>query len=99
MKKIFISQPIGGKTESQIFFERRKAFHKIERILGEPITLINSIIRKFSPTDSSLWYLGRSIQKMAVADIVFFVKGWENARGCRIEHLCAEEYGYRIIEE
>lgn len=33
------------------------------------------------------------------ADVVYFAKGWENARGCRIEHTVAKEYGLKIMEE
>lgn len=35
---------------------------------------------------------------MAKADVVVFAKGWEAARGCRIEHAVAEEYGLTIFE-
>ena len=28
-----------------------------------------------------------------------FCKGWENARGCRIEHEAAKAYGLEIIYE
>jgi ferredoxin len=31
--------------------------------------------------------------------LVVFAKGWEEARGCRIEHECALQYGYRIIDD
>ena len=29
----------------------------------------------------------------------FFCKGWESARGCKIEHEAAVAYGLDIIEE
>lgn len=29
----------------------------------------------------------------------YFCKGWENARGCRIEHDAAKAYGLEIIYE
>lgn len=29
----------------------------------------------------------------------YFCKGWENTRGCRIEHEAAKAYGLEIIYE
>lgn len=43
-------------------------------------------------------FLAKSIALLATADIAYFAEGWENARGCRIEHKCAEEYGINIVE-
>ena len=46
-----------------------------------------------------VWYLGKSIQLLAQADIVYFGGDWKNARGCKIEYLVSEKYGIKIIEE
>ena len=43
--------------------------------------------------------LGRSLCLLATADIIYFNDGWKEARGCRIEHTCAEEYGIKIIHD
>lgn len=29
----------------------------------------------------------------------YFCKGWESARGCKLEHAVAEAYGVKIIYE
>ena len=39
-----------------------------------------------------------SIKLLSEADIVIFAKGWEEARGCIIEHECCEKYGKHLIE-
>lgn len=36
--------------------------------------------------------------KSCTADVVYFAPGWKEARGCRIEHECAKEYGMDRIE-
>ena len=40
---------------------------------------------------------------MSKVDIVYFMKGWENARGCKIENKICQDYGkqtmYNIYEE
>ena len=40
-----------------------------------------------------MWYLGASIQLMSKADVAYFCRGWNDARGCKIEFECAEAYG------
>ena len=46
-----------------------------------------------------LWFLGKSIQLLSEADVAYFAKGWEEARGCRSENACALEYGIELIIE
>ena len=50
-----------------------------------------------SSLNVSVYCLGRAIIKLSEADIVVFAEGWENARGCRIEHTIAQDYGMDII--
>ena len=45
-----------------------------------------------------LWFLGKSLELLAGADIAYFAEGWQDARGCRIEHTCAAEYNIDRIE-
>ena len=44
-----------------------------------------------------LWFLGKSLELLATADVAYFAPGWEDARGCRVEHTCAVEYGVPTI--
>lgn len=44
-------------------------------------------------------YLAKSLELLADADVAYFAKGWESARGCRIENQCAIEYGIDTIED
>lgn len=39
-----------------------------------------------------------SIEFLAKADVAIFAPGWKDARGCRIEHQCAEDYGIPVME-
>ena len=53
-----------------------------------------------APADANpLWFLGKSLELLAGADIAYFTKDWEEARGCRIEHTCALEYGIETVVE
>ena len=99
MKKLFISQPMKGKTDEEILAERRKAIRSAERQLGEAIEVIDSFFQSAPADAKPLWYLGESLKLLATADVAYFAKGWNEARGCKIEHTCVVEYNIDRIEE
>ena len=45
-----------------------------------------------------LYYLSKSLELLATADVAIFAEDWREARGCRIEHECADGYGVARIE-
>ena len=99
MKKLFISQPMRGKSDEDILEERQKAIKSAEEKIGEPVEVIDSFFEK-APVDAKpLWFLGKSLELLAGADIAYFAKGWQDARGCKIENTCAIEYGIPVIED
>lgn len=98
MKKLFISQPMANLTEQQIRDARNQAVKEIKTLYGdEEIEVIDSIFTEETDGKAPIWFLGKSIELLADADICIFLKGWEDARGCRVEHLVAEEYGVEFI--
>lgn len=101
MKKLFISQPMNGKDKQDILATRERAIKKAMKVLGEDVVLIDSYVRETPPEGNkiALWYLGKAISLLSEADVAYFAEGWENARGCKIEHTCAIEYGCDVIEE
>ena len=100
MKRLFISQPMRGKTDEEILASRERAIESAERNLGEKVEVIDSFFQNTpAMKNKPLWCLGKSLELMATADIVYFVPGWEEARGCRIENQAAREYGLDIIED
>ena len=96
MFKIMISQPMQGKSEKQIKNERTEI---IKKIIADGDEYIESIIEDEAPKDSNpgMWYLAKSIEIMSKVDIVYFMKGWEKARGCRIENKICQDYGKQTI--
>lgn len=97
MKKLFISQPMRGKTDEEILKEREIAIEKARDVLGEDVEVIDSFFQSAPVNAKPLWFLGKSLELLSTADIVYFADGWENARGCKIEHECVVEYGIDII--
>ena len=101
MKKLFISQPMKGKTDEEILKEREKAIASAKRnfVEDEEIEVIDSFFQSAPADARPLWFLGKSLELLSTADIAYFAKGWEIARGCRIENTGAIEYGIDVIED
>lgn len=98
--KVFISQPMKELSDGQILEERHHALDFLKTIFHDrEIEVLDSFYLGAPAEIKPLWFLGRSIQVLSMADLAFFCKGWEKARGCRIEHECAEKYGIKIVEE
>lgn len=99
MKKLFISQPMKGKSDEEILRERKKAIKSAEELLGEPVEVIDSFFQSAPADAKPLWFLGKSLELLSNADVAYFAKGWEEARGCKIENTCAIKYGITVIED
>lgn len=63
------------------------------------VEVIDSFFQEAPADAKPLWYLAKSLELLATADVAYFAPGWENARGCRIENTCAVEYGIDVIED
>lgn len=97
--KVFISQPMKGKTDEEIREARAIAEEYLRIKYGEDVEILNSFFQGKPVTVNPLKYLAESIRILADADAAFFCRGWTTARGCLIEHQCAESYGIRVIEQ
>ena len=97
MKKLFISLPMNGKTDEEIINEREEILNKIKTLINEEVILIDSFFKGAPAENKPLWFIGKSLELIAEADIVVFTKNWESARGCRVEHYAAIEYKKEIL--
>lgn len=97
MKKVFISQPMRGKTDEEIKRERQEIIDAIVDEYGKDIEIIDNYFEGAPADARPAWFLGKSIELLSTADEAFFSRGWKDARGCRIEHEVAEEYGIDIL--
>ena len=100
MKKLFISQPMNGKTDEEIKAERDEIVKRVTERFGD-VEVIDSFIEENAPenANSGLWYLGKSLELLSIADCAYFAEGWKNYRGCKIERECAVQYGIDIVGE
>ena len=104
MKKLFISQPMRDKTDEEILAVREKAIESAKNYLKEcgeedEIEVIDSFFQNAPAEARPLWFLAKTLELLSTADVAYFAKGWEDARGCRIENECAIEYGIDVIED
>ena len=100
-QKVMISQPMKGMSRDDILAVRENAIAFLaERGYDVEDTFFadDGFISE-DTKNVSIAYLAKSIETMSKCDAVYFCKGWANARGCRIEHEIAEEYGLIIIDE
>lgn len=106
MKKAMLSQPMAGKTSEEIAVTRERAIaalkeqgYEIVNTLFDDEWHTNEALEKVGVVHIPLCFLGQSLEHMSMCHAVYFCKGWESARGCRIEHEAEKAYGLEIIYE
>ena len=105
-KKAMISQPMAGKTEEEIVRARDKALQELKT---RGYSTVNTLFTDEWYSKESmeargvvripLCFLAKSLENMSLCHAAYFCKGWEKARGCKIEHDAAVAYGLTIIYE
>lgn len=104
LMKAMISQPMAGKTDGEIVEARDKAIAKLEAMGYEVVNTLftdewygDEAMSERGVVQVPLCFLARSLENMSLCHAAYFCKGWENARGCRIEHDAALAYGLEVI--
>jgi hypothetical protein len=104
--KIMISQPMAGKTAKEIKETREKAIKLFKEKGYEFVNTYftdewysNEKMKERGVEQIPLCFLAKSIENMCLCNIVYFAKGWENTRGCKIEHEIAKQYDLIIMYE
>ena len=106
MKKAMLSQPMACKSEEEIIATREKA---IKVLKEKGFEIVNTLFTDewYSKENMAergvvqipLCFLAKSLENMSLCHAAYFCKGWENARGCKIEHEAAKAYELEIIYE
>lgn len=104
--KAMLSQPMAGKTDEEIVATRERA---IQVLKEKGYEIVNTLFTDEWYSDESmkargvvnipLCFLAKSLGNMSLCHAAYFCKGWEQTRGCRIEHDAAKAYGLDIIYE
>lgn len=106
MKKAMFSQPMRGLTDEQIVAAREVA---IKHLTANGYEVVNTLftdewyskekMEERGVVQIPLCFLAKSLENMSLCHAVYFAKGWENARGCVIEHAAAKAYGLEVMYE
>lgn len=104
--KVMLSQPMAGKTDEEIIATRDKA---VKSLTEKGYEVVNTLftdewyskenMEKRGVVQIPLCFLAKSLENMSLCHAAYFCKGWERARGCRIEHDAAVAYGLQILYE
>lgn len=104
--KVMISQPMNGKTDEEIMVTREKATKELEAAGYEVVNTLftdewfdSGKMKSREIVKIPLFYLAKSLENMSLCNAVYFCKGWEKTRGCKIEHDTAVAYGLDVIYE
>lgn len=104
--KAMLSQPMAGKSEKEIRATREKAIKALEKRNYEIVNTLftdewysSDKMKERGVVQIPLCFLAKSLESMSLCHAVYFCKGWEQARGCRIEHDAAVAYGLTILYE
>lgn len=106
MMKAMLSQPMAGKTDVEIIATREKAIDALKKLGYEIVNTLftdewysREKMEERGVVQIPLCFLAKSLENMSLCHAAYFCKGWENARGCKIEHDAAVAYGLTIIYE
>ena len=106
MMKAMLSQPMAGKTKDEIISTRERAIAVLKERGYEIINTLftdewysQESMKERGVENRPLCFLAKSLENMSLCHAAYFCKGWEETRGCRIEHEAAKAYGLTIIYE
>lgn len=104
--KAMLSQPMAGKTDEEILATRDNAIDALKDMGYEVVNTLftdewysSEAMNERGVENIPLCFLAKSLENMSLCHAAYFCKGWENARGCRIEHEAAKAYGLTILYE
>lgn len=94
--KVFISQPMNGRSDEEILKERELIVSQYEENYRTKVEVIDSFNK--NPEDQTkgrVWMLGDSIRMMYNADLIIFAPNYEFAKGCVVEEYVTKLYGLK----
>ena len=104
--KAMLSQPMNGKTDEEIVATRERAIKELEAAGYEVVNTLftdewysSENMKNRGVENIPLCFLAKSLENMSLCNAAYFCKGWDKARGCKIEHDAAVAYGLDIIYE
>jgi hypothetical protein len=104
--KAMISQPMRGMTNEKINEDRDRAIAYLE---SQGYEVVNTLFTNEWYSDNNMkergvvhipiCFLAKSLENMSKCDVVYFLNGWDNARGCQAEEFVSRVYGVKQLFE
>lgn len=98
MKTLFISQPIDNLSPAEIEEARATAILEVKKMFKEELQIVSEKpVGVVSNPSLHLIKLGESIINLSYANIAYFAEGWQEEKGCRVQHSCALLYNIPFV--
>lgn len=96
--RVFISQPMTGRTDEEITAQRAKALIQVAKRYPDCLVLeIDSFNKGALNNSDPITELGHCVSLMTDADVAVFCDGWGDSKGCNVEHEVAVQYDIPYI--
>lgn len=97
---IFVSMPMNGKTDEEIIAKMQEVEKKFNKDnVGYVVCGYTDTTDMVNVPHIFVNCLSEAIKRMSYCDVVYFVDGWQTARGCQIEHDICMEYDIPMMFE
>lgn len=99
--RIYISIPITGHDPEEQKAKAERFAKDIDAIGHDPFNpfSIPEATSHVSEQAKYAHFMGEDIKELLMCDAAYFSRGWEQSKGCRLEHAAAEIYGLKIFYE
>lgn len=100
---------MSGRIEGDILAQRQREINKIYEFANNNNIEVNIIYSYINDETRDtlqrcmnnvknwdIYWLGRAIEELSKADVLWLCDGWEQSKGCNIELECAISYGLEI---
>ena len=103
-KYAVISQPMKGVDPDKVKAQRAKAEAAVRAAGYEPIDNVYKEDFKYEVDSDTiinpaLWHMGLALMRLAKAHVIYMCAGWNETRGCLMEHQAALAFGVDIMYE
>ena len=93
---LMLSYPMKGKSREEVEKIRDEMIDVIFDKLGDTYIIMDTIIKDID-SKTELECFAESVYHLSQSETLLMGEGWEESRGCKLEHDIAKAYGLKII--
>ena len=94
--KIFISQPMRGKTDAEILAERERAIKAAKDKWGDDVEALESFFQGAPAGAKPLWFLGESLKSWRTRTLSFCARGGVKQEDAKWNSMPPMYMGFQI---